>query len=250
MTEPFETVSGAAVPAKDRLMVALDCPVDEALDLARSLAGHVRWLKVGMTLFYERGPEVVKRLVGDGFDVFLDLKLHDIPHQVEGAALRVATLGAKMLTVHAAGGAGMLEAALAGAREGAEQVGEPPPAVIAVTVLTSLSEADLSAVGVTSPAPVQVERLAILARDAGLAGVVCSPHEAAIVREVLGASALVVTPGVRPAGFDTQDQSRVATPASAIRAGASHIVVGRPITGARAPVDVVQRIISEMEGES
>ncbi len=250
MTEPFRKTSESAVPAKDRLMVALDCPGDEALDMARSLSGHVRWLKVGMTLFYERGPDVVKRLSGEGFDVFLDLKLHDIPHQVQGAASRVAALGAKMLTVHAAGGAEMLKAALAGSREGAEQVGVSPPAVIAVTVLTSLSEADLSAVGLTSPAAVLVERLATLARDAGLAGVVCSPHEAAVVRGALGGSALVVTPGVRPAGFDSQDQSRVATPASAIRAGASHIVVGRPITGARTPVDVVHRIISEMEGES
>lgn len=236
--------------ARDRLIVALDCGGDEAFALARSLAGSVRWLKVGMTLFYEQGPSVVERLVGEGFDVFLDLKLHDIPHQVEGAAHTVAALGARMLTVHAAGGRAMLEAAVRGAQSGAAEAGTMPPAVIAVTVLTSLGEADLSDIGVTSSPGAQVERLAGLALSAGVAGVVCSPNETALVRAIVGASALIVTPGVRPIGSELGDQARVATPAAALAAGASHLVVGRPITGASVPADAVGRILAEMEGKS
>ncbi len=250
MAEGDLVTTGAAGDARDRLIVALDCSADEALALAHALVGTVRWLKVGMTLFYQSGPDVTRHLVSEGFDVFLDLKLHDIPHQVYGAARQIASLGAKMLTVHASGGRAMLQAALAGARDGAAEAGCAPPSVIAVTVLTSLADEDLSAIGFTGTAGFHVERLVQLASHAGLAGVVCSPHEAALVRGALGESALVVTPGVRPSGSAAADQSRVATPAQALAAGASHIVVGRPITEAASPAAAARGIIAEMEGES
>lgn len=234
--------------AADRLIVALDCDGREALALAHELAGEVRWLKVGMTLFYEQGPEIVGRLRSLGFEVFLDLKLHDIPHQVEGAARQIAALGARMLTVHATGGGAMIEAAVRGARAGAIEAGVVAPAVIAVTVLTSMSDAELPGIGVNASAIEQVERLAGVAHGAGAAGVVCSPHEAALVRTALGEAALVVTPGVRPRWAEVGDQSRIATPASAIAAGASHLVVGRPVTAASSPAQAAARILSDIEG--
>lgn len=230
----------------ERLIVALDADQREAMSLARSLEGTVRWVKVGMTLFYEAGPEVVRHLREMGFDVFLDLKLHDIPHQVRGAANRVASLGARMLTVHASGGQEMIEAAVQGASEGATDAGVEPPAVIAVTVLTSLNADALLSVGVERSASEQVRTLTTLAASAHAAGVVCSPHETAIVRSVLGEAALVVTPGVRPSWAPTGDQARIATPHDALTAGASHLVVGRPITAASNPAEAATRILAEM----
>jgi len=236
------------LPADERLIVALDMDGQDALALARELAGVVRWMKIGMTLFYQEGPSIVARVSELGFRVFLDLKLHDIPHQVEGAAHSVAGLGVQMLTVHAAGGAPMIEAAVRGAERGAAEAGVEVPAVVAVTVLTSMSDAALHAVGVDRPAHEQVPLLGRVARAGGAAGVVCSPHEAAAMRELFGEKAYVVTPGVRPAGSETGDQSRVATPAAALSAGASHLVVGRPISAAPAPIDAAKTIITEMEG--
>lgn len=232
---------------RDRIIVALDQPdLTSALSCARALQGHARWVKVGMTLFYGEGPESVRAMRELGFDVFVDLKLHDIPHQVEGAARSLAALGAGMLTVHASGGAPMIEAAIRGARLGAEDAGMPLPAVIAVTVLTSMDAEALASVGVTDPPAEQVAGLAALARTAGAAGVVCSPQEAAAMRALLGPEALVVTPGVRPAGADAGDQARVATPAAAIRAGASHLVIGRPITGAGDPAAAFEAIVGAL----
>ncbi len=219
----------------------------DALAMAHSLRGVVCWLKVGMTLFYERGPRIVEELRELDFDVFLDLKLHDIPHQVEGAVRSVASLGARMLTVHATGGTEMLEAAVRGAHEGAAGTGVEPPALLAVTVLTSMSSADLETVGVEYSAAEQVLRLAGVARDAGVDGVVCSAQEAAMVRGILDAGALVVTPGIRPEWAGNDDQSRVATPSQALSRGASHLVIGRPITGAHDPRDAALRIIAEIE---
>ncbi|MDZ4168549.1 MAG: orotidine-5'-phosphate decarboxylase [Coriobacteriia bacterium] len=238
----------ATTDASDRLIIALDCDGHQAMALARTLVDEVRWLKVGMTLFYEQGPEIVERLRALGFEIFLDLKLHDIPHQVEGAARQVAALGARMLTVHAAGGRAMIEAAVRGAEAGARDAGVSAPAVIAVTVLTSMSDAELPDIGVGTGAVEQVERLANLAKGAGVAGVVCSPKEAAIVRTVVGESALVVTPGVRPLWADAGDQSRIATPTSALNAGASHLVIGRPVTDAASPAYAAAQILQEMEG--
>jgi orotidine-5'-phosphate decarboxylase len=230
------------------VIVALDLARDEALQLADSLRGRVRWLKVGMTLFYAEGPPIVAALREKGFEVFVDLKLHDIPHQVAGAAASVARLGAGMLTVHASGGAEMMRAAVESSRRTAEEVGLPAPAVLAVTVLTSMNDSGLAEVGVARQATEQVRTLARLAADAGVDGVVCSPQEAAEMRALLGKDALVVTPGVRPRWAEAGDQARIAAPRSAMDAGASHLVIGRPITAAPVPAEAVARILAEIEG--
>lgn len=237
------------MPDRNPIIVALDCDAAEALALAHALRGKVGWLKVGMTLFYAEGPEIVARIRELGFEVFVDLKLHDIPHQVAGAAASIARLGAGMLTVHASGGSAMMRAAVESSRRTAEEVGLEPPAVLAVTVLTSTDDAGLAEVGVARPAVEQVPILGALARDAGVDGVVCSPREAALMRELLGEDALIVTPGVRPLWSEAGDQARIATPASALEAGASHLVIGRPITAAPDPAQAADRIIAEIEGD-
>lgn len=231
------------------VIVALDLPSDEALPLADSLRGIVRWLKVGMTLFCAEGPEIVVHLREKGFDVFVDLKLHDIPHQVAGAAAQIARSGAGMFTVHASGGSAMMQAAVESSRRAAEEAGLVAPAVLAVTVLTSTDDTGLAEVGVGHSSLEQVRLLARLAVRSGVDGVVCSPWEAAEMRSLLGKDALVVTPGVRPKWAETDDQARVATPAAALAAGASHLVIGRPITAAPLPAEAAARILSELEGE-
>lgn len=222
--------------ASDRIIVALDCAPDEAIVLGEKLAGHARWVKVGMTLYYAVGPKIVRDFHKLGFKVFVDLKLHDIPHQVQGAARSLAYAGADLLTVHASGAADMMGAAVKGAAKGAAESGNPVPAVCAITVLTSMDAATLESIGVNCEPVEQVERLAGLANNAGLDGIVCSPQEAAQMRAALGSDALIVTPGVRPTGAALGDQSRVATPADAFAAGSSHIVIGRPVTRAADPV--------------
>lgn len=232
---------------RDKLIVALDVPdAERALELARALRGHAGWVKVGMTLFYAEGPSIVRELRSMGFRVFVDLKLHDIPHQVEGACRTLTRAGANMFTVHASGGRAMLEAAVHATSAAAEKFRAPRPMVVAVTVLTSLDDAALSEIGVSHTAPEQVETLTALARDAGCDGVVCSPLEAAASRAALGAEALVVTPGIRPEGSATGDQARTATAAEALAAGASHLVVGRPITGAPDPASAARDLLKEM----
>lgn len=232
---------------KERIIVALDLQDGaSAIEMARSLVGSAGWVKVGMTLFYAEGPSIVRDLRTLGFKVFVDLKLHDIPHQVEGACRMLTRAGADMFTVHAFGGATMLEAAMGATVSAAKKFGTAPPKVIAVTVLTSLDDSALQAMGVDRPAAEQVATLAALARDAGCDGVVCSPNEAAVVREMLGPDALVVTPGVRPAGDAVGDQARTATPIDAITAGASHLVIGRPITGAPDPAAAALAIRKEL----
>lgn len=229
---------------RESLIVALDTDAHTALTLARTLRGRVEWVKVGMTLFYAEGPEIVARFIDLGYKVFLDLKLHDIPHQVNGAAREIARLGASMFTVHAAGGAAMMQAAVAGACEGSSECGVETPDVLAVTVLTSMDADALSSVGCSRDAKAQVGLLTDLARSAGVQGVVCSPHEALDARAALGSEALVVTPGIRPAWAAVDDQSRVASPAAALISGASHLVIGRPITSAQDPASAVERIIT------
>ena len=228
------------------IIVALDCDAEEAMALAASLQGEVLWVKVGMTLFYAEGPSIVARLRDLDFQVFVDLKLHDIPHQVAGAAAQLARLGVGMITVHASGGSAMMRAAVESSRRAAADAGLPAPSVLAVTVLTSVDDAGLEDVGICRTAADQVMLLARLAVDAGVDGVVCSPCEAARMRELLGDQALVVTPGVRPEGSDAGDQARVATPSAALAAGASHLVIGRPITSAPSPAESVARIVAEI----
>ena len=235
---------------RDRVIVALDQPeARSALDCARSLIGSARWVKVGMTLYYAEGPAVVDAIRDLGFDLFVDLKLHDIPHQVRGAARAVARLGAGMLTVHAGGGAAMVQAAVEGARDGAQEAGSPETAVLAVTVLTSIDAASLRSVGVSGRLPDQVDRLAALAVGAGASGVVCSPQEAAAMCALLGPAALVVTPGVRPFGASPGDQARTATPAEALAAGATHVVIGRPVTDAPDPAEALERIVESIDAD-
>ena len=228
---------------RDRIMVALDCSADEAIVLGEKLAGHARWVKIGMTLYYAVGPAIVRDFHKLGFKVFVDLKLHDIPHQVQGAAASVAAAGADLLTVHACGGQAMMQAAVKGAARAAREMDQNPPLICGITVLTSMDDETLESVGIGCPAIEQVTRLATLAKDSGLSGIVCSPQEAQAMRELLGPDAAIVTPGVRPAGAQLGDQSRVATPAAAFGAGASHLVIGRPITQASDPVTAFESIV-------
>lgn len=224
--------------AADTIIIALDCSPEQAREYARELAGEARWLKVGMTLYYAAGPDIVREFKELGYKVFVDLKLHDIPHQVRGAAASVVRAGADMLTVHGSGGLAMLQAAAEGIEEAYAERSETDekPISLAITVLTSLDENALAQVGVTRPLNEQVLALATLAQQAGLSGVVASPREARALRELLGPDAAIVTPGVRPKGSSTDDQSRIATPAQALADGASHLVIGRPITAAPDPV--------------
>lgn len=235
------------VPARDRVIVALDCDAETAFSLADALRGKAAWVKVGMTLFYANGPAIVHALKERGFKVFLDLKFHDIPHQVEGAAASAVESGADMLTMHAVGGVEMMRAAQRGAERAATTGGVAVPATLGITVLTSMGDATLKQTGVTRGLAEQVEALAQQTRDAGISGVVASPKEARLLRQTLGPDAFIVTPGVRPKGSDLGDQSRVATPAEAFAAGASHIVIGRPITQAADPAEAFEAIASELQ---
>lgn len=228
--------------ARERLIVALDeTDVGKARDLVARLGDVVGWFKVGMTLYYRAGPAFVDELKLRGAKVFVDLKCHDIPSQVAGAVSGLAGRGADLITVHTAGGAAMLEAA-AEAAEGYES------AVLGVTVLTSLAPDDLDAVGCDSVPRALVKKRTLLAVAAGLAGVVSSPLEASSLRAVVPVGFEIVTPGVRPAGASLDDQRRTATPADAIRAGASRLVVGRPITRAPDPAAAAADILREIHG--
>jgi orotidine-5'-phosphate decarboxylase len=210
------------------IAVALDAPdLDTAARWAGLVTPHVSTLKIGLELYLRYGPEVVASVRGaSGVQIFLDLKLHDIPATVATAARAVARLRPALLTVHAAAGPAAIRAAAEAS---------PGTKVVAVTVLTSLGEADLRRIGLAGPASDAVRRLATLAVEAGASGLVCSPQEVAAVRAEVGEDILLVTPGVRPAGADTHDQARVATPEEALQAGADLLVIGRPITGAADP---------------
>jgi orotidine-5'-phosphate decarboxylase len=229
-----------AASARDRLIVALDVSdAGTARDLVRRIGDSAGIYKVGLQLFTAEGPVFVRELVDSGRKVFLDLKLHDIPTTVSHAVKAAVATGASMLTVHASGGSAMLEAAAEAANGKLTLLG--------VTVLTSFSDQDLMQVGVPTRVLNQVLRMAALARSAGFGGIVTSPREAAEVRRELGEGFAIVTPGIRPAGADVNDQQRSATPASAIKAGVSHIVVGRPITHAANPAEAAQAILAQME---
>jgi len=234
------------VTARDRIWFALDTPTaDEARHWARRLRGEVGGLKVGLELFVAAGPGLVQDLVADGWPVFLDLKFHDIPNTMAGAARAAGRLGVRLVNVHAlAGRAGMARAAEA-AREGAREAGVPAPRVLAVTVLTSHGPDDLEAAGLEGPPEKAVLRLAGLARLAGCDGVVASAQEAPAIRAAWS-EAVIVTPGIRPAGARRGDQARVTTPAGAMAAGADHIVVGRPIREAADPVAAARALVAEV----
>jgi orotidine-5'-phosphate decarboxylase len=231
---------------RERLIIALDVDTAAAAQKMVAAVGESASIyKVGKQLFTAEGPRVVRELVASGRKVFLDLKFHDIPNTVGAAVKQAAGLGPSLLTVHASGGTRMMKAAVEAAAASAAK-----PVVLAVTVLTSLTDSDLLEVGVSGDMQTQVLRLANLARKARCGGVVTSAHEAAGVRRALGAEFAIVTPGVRPAGSAVGDQARVVTPGDAIRAGASHIVVGRPITGAGDPAQAARSVLEEIEQAS
>ncbi len=226
-----------------RVIVALDFPdTAAALALASRLDPKACALKVGKELFTSADAGLVRELVRRGFRVFLDLKFHDIPNTVAQACAAATRLGVWMLNVHASGGAAMMAAAREAVDRAAREAGIARPHVIAVTVLTSLTAADLASIGVDASPEEQVLRLAKLAKAQGLDGVVCSAREAAPLRRALGRDFLLVTPGIRPAGADVQDQARVMTPAQAIEAGADYLVIGRPIAAASDPVAALDAI--------
>jgi orotidine-5'-phosphate decarboxylase len=230
----------------DRILIALDTSTArEALSLADRLRGTVGGFKIGHQLFTSVGPEIVRTLVSQGDRIFLDLKYHDIPNTVAGAVQSAAELGVWMLNVHASGGTAMLKAARAAANRAAEQRGRAP-LLIAVTVLTSLDAAALAGIGIDETPLDHAVRLAELARREGCDGVVASPQETAAIREACGTDFLVVTPGIRGGTAERDDQARTMTPADAIRAGSSYLVIGRPITGAPNPRDAAQRIADEL----
>jgi orotidine-5'-phosphate decarboxylase len=230
--------------ARNRLIVALDVPdAASAARLVARLEGTCRWFKVGMELFTAAGPAVLEPLLKRGHSVFLDLKFHDIPNTVAGAVRSAATLGVRMVNVHASGGPAMLAAAreaLAGCAN--------PPELLAVTMLTSMDQAQTSAVGYCRSPAEQVELLARMTLEAGIRGFVCSAEEVAKLRALTGPEGVLVTPGIRPAGSAKGDQSRIAAPAEALRQGASYLVVGRPITQAEEPAEAAEAVIREMAG--
>lgn len=232
--------SPASCGMRERLIVALDVSNAAAAQALVQRIGETAGIyKVGLQLFTSEGPSVVRELVSSGRRVFLDLKLHDIPNTVSHAVKAAVELGAHMLTVHSTGGAAMLRAA-------AEAAGDRLN-ILAVTVLTSLSDEDLQETGISGRVTDQALRMAALVQNAGCQGIVSSPREALAIRKSLGEGFAIVTPGIRPAGTESNDQQRIATPAMAIANGATHIVVGRPITQAADPARAAQEIVTEME---
>jgi orotidine-5'-phosphate decarboxylase len=232
---------------KDRLVVALDVPDrDSALRLIERLGGLVGMYKVGLQLYTAEGPQFVREIVAAGERVFLDLKFHDIPNTVTGATRSAARLGVSIIDVHCLGGFEMIHAATLGFSD-TDIIWITRPAVLAVTVLTSMDQASLNEVGITADVESEVVRLAKLAYDAGLDGVVASPQEISLIRErVAGEPFIILTPGIRPVWSESGDQKRVATPAIAIRDGADFIVIGRAITASPDPRAAAERVIEEI----
>ena len=236
------------LPVKDKLIIALDVETAaKAFDLVRELHTFAGMFKVGSQLFTSSGPQIVRDIIGLGSKVFLDLKFHDIPNQVAGAARSAAELGVSLFTIHASGGSEMMRRAVESVDESARKGGTRSK-ILAISVLTSIDAHILSEIGVTSTPEESVLRLVRLAESSGVDGVVASPQETGTIRKaVSNPDFLIVTPGIRPATSETGDQKRVANPSAAIAAGASYLVVGRPITGAADPVAAANEIIAAME---
>jgi orotidine-5'-phosphate decarboxylase len=225
-----------------KIIVALDYPqAQPALELIARLEPVLCRLKVGKELFTAAGPQLVEKCMQRGFEVFLDLKFHDIPNTTAQACKAAGSLGVWMVNVHALGGRKMMEAARSGIANCTR-----PPKLIAVTVLTSMAQEDLAGIGITATPAEMVLRLATLARDSGLDGVVCSAQEAALLRQHCGNNFCLVTPGIRPADAAVDDQSRIMTPAAAMKNGSSYLVIGRPITNAADPLLALQNISREI----
>ena len=229
-----------------RVIIALDVKSrEEAYDLAARLREAVIF-KVGLELFTAEGPALFKKFKALRKDIFLDLKLHDIPNTVAGAVASGMRHGVRMMTIHASGGREMMTKAAERAREAAAAANAPRPVLLGVTVLTSLKGPDLTEVGMDADVQAQVRRLAGLAKAAGLDGVVCSPQEIEVLRRDFGRELLIVTPGIRPAWAAAQDQKRIMTPAEAVAKGADYLVIGRPVTGAPDPREAFLRVVEEI----
>lgn len=234
---------------KDRLIVALDYSSEEPVkQLVTSLDDSVSYYKVGMELYYSVGESIIHYLKEQQKNVFLDLKLYDIPNTVAKGLSALTRLGANMMNVHASGGSLMMQKAVEAVADEAARLSIARPQVIAVTILTSMNQEQWGQMGHTSEISDQVVRLALLAKESGMDGVVASPQEAAAIRSACGDDFLIVTPGVRPVGAAVNDQSRIATPSSALRQGSTHLVVGRPITAAPDGQAAAKAILEEMEG--
>jgi len=237
------------MPAFNPVLVALDTPdVDTARDLAKTVGNSVGGVKLGKEFFTANGPGGITRVARTGRRVFLDLKFHDIPNTVAGAVRSALPLAPFMLNVHASGGAAMMRAAAEAAATAGTTPGEDRPMMLAVTVLTSMDASDLEAVGQDVDTKHQVVRLALLARESGMDGVVCSPQEITALRNACGPDFKLVVPGIRPTWAATGDQKRIMTPRQAIEAGADYLVIGRPITAADDPKVAAEKIVAEITG--
>ncbi|MDR6291511.1 MULTISPECIES: orotidine-5'-phosphate decarboxylase [Inquilinus] len=226
---------------------AIDAPtLDEAKRLIGLVAGAVGGIKLGLEFFMAAGPEGVREARSTGVPLFLDIKVHDIPNTVAGAIRSVVPLSPTYITIHASGGRAMMQAAAEAARSEADKLGVPRPKLLGVTVLTSLDVGDLEAVGQGMEVSAQVERLARLAESSGLDGVICAPTEIVRLRRILKPSSVLMVPGIRPAGSDVGDQKRVMAPKEAMELGATHLVIGRPITGAADPAAAARAIAGEL----
>ena len=224
------------------LILALDVPTREAAaPILRQLRGQLRWVKIGLQMFTAYGPNYVREVAGMGFNIFLDLKLHDIPNTVGKAVESLGPLPIQMLTIHTCGGGEMMRAAKA-----AQEKTNPNLLILGVTVLTSMDDAGLQEIGVGTTSAQQVMRLGKLAADSGLRGLVCSPLEVSLLRQQLPADVQLITPGIRPASDAAGDQKRIMTPADAARAGSTYIVVGRPILQAPDPAAAAKAILAEL----
>ena len=231
------------------VIVACDfASAEETLRFLERFGTERPFLKIGMELYYAEGTQIVRTLKDRGHGVFLDLKLHDIPFQIQGAAYSAALTGADIMSIHGLGGAAMIEQGRSGAERAAAESGRERARLVAITVLTSMDQEALASIGVTDPVADEVNRLAKLAVGAGADGIVCSPEEAQAMRALLGPDAWIVCPGIRPQGADVGDQKRISTPAAAIAAGATKLVIGRPITKAQNPVAAFDAIVDELVG--
>jgi len=233
--------------ARDRIIIALDVQTkEEAIALVSKLK-DARTFKVGLELFTAEGPALFKKLKALRKDVFLDLKLHDIPNTVAGAVRSAFRHGVQMMTIHTSGGREMMAKAVEAARQTAQELGRPKPILLGVTVLTSLKGAELEEIGMGPNVSDQVLRLAALAETAGMDGVVCSPQEVEVLRKEFGRELVIVTPGIRPLWAAAQDQKRIMTPAEAVEKGADYLVIGRPITGAASPDEAFLKVVEELD---
>jgi orotidine-5'-phosphate decarboxylase len=242
-----KSIASKPIAPKNRILCALDTvDINAAASLARELAPHVGGVKLGLEFFGANGPEGFKKVAKAGMPIFLDLKLYDIPNTVAKAIKSLMPLTPIIMTIHTSGGPEMMIRAANAATETAQELGCARPIIVGVTILTSMDESNLSDIGYGRDMSAQVLKLAKLAKDSGLDGVVCSPLEIKMIKEACGEDFILVVPGIRPAGSDAGDQKRIMTPAEAIKQGADYLVIGRPITQADDPVKAAQAIAESL----